>query len=59
MLFVGKFCAGNGGRAAGDFHYVAGSSADALHIGRRQARNGAAHIFHARFCNTQCERGCE
>jgi hypothetical protein len=59
MLFVGKFCARNGGRAAGDFHYVAGSRADSLHISRRQARNGATHIFHARFRHTQGERGRE
>jgi hypothetical protein len=59
VLFVRKLNACNGGRASGDFYYIAGSSADALHIDRREARNGAAHIFNSRFRNAQCERGYE
>jgi hypothetical protein len=57
MLVVRKFYACNRGCAARDFHYIAGSRPDALHVGWRQARNGVAHILNARFRNAQVERG--
>jgi hypothetical protein len=31
--------------------------ADALHVSRREPRNGASHVFHARFYDTQRDRG--
>jgi hypothetical protein len=59
MMFVGNFGASNRGRAASNFYDVAGMRADALQIGRREARNGAPHILNARFRNAQYHRGGE
>jgi hypothetical protein len=57
VQFVGNFGARNGGCAAGDFYYVAGSSANTLHVCRGETRDGAPHILHACFRDAQSERG--
>ena len=55
--FVRDFHARNRGGAAGDFHHVAGTGADAPQVGRSKPRNGASHILNASFRNAQSERG--